>query len=85
MILTNAFSTFMMQFGEYIGYFASGLCAVSLMMRDVKKLRWLNMIASAIFVVYSIFKGAYPLFVTNAMIVLIDIYHIVKIRKEENR
>ena len=73
------------EYVEFIGYLGSVLCAVSLMMKDIKKLRWLNLVASAILVAYSVFKNAGALVVTNAIIVLIDIYYIIKIYKEERK
>lgn len=68
---------------EVVGYCATTLCIVSLMMSDIKKLRWLNLIASGIFAVYSVIKATYPVALTNALIVIIDIYYLVKIYKEE--
>ena len=68
---------------ECIGYLASVLCVVSLLMSDVKKLRWINLIASAIFVIYSLIVKAYPVALTNAMIVIADIYYLIKIYKRE--
>lgn len=81
LVLRGVFSS-MVWFMEYVGYFASVLCVISLMMKDIKKLRWLNLIASAIFVVYSAFKVAYPVVVTNLIIVFIDLYYIIKLNKE---
>ena len=70
---------------ECIGYFASVLCAVSLMMKDMKKLRWLNLIASAILVAYSVINKTYPVAVTNMFIVLIDFYYIMKLSEEGDK
>ena len=70
---------------ECIGYLASVLCVVSLLMSDVKKLRWINLIASAIFVIYSSIARAYPVALTNAMIVVADIYYLIKIYKSEGK
>ena len=68
---------------EIVGYIATALCIVSLMMYDIKRLRWLNLIASGIFAVYSVIKQTYPVALTNAMIVIIDIYYLAKIYSEE--
>lgn len=66
---------------ECMGYLASVLCVVSLVMSDAKKLRWINLVASAMFVVYSVITRAYPVALTNAMIVVADVYYLVKIYK----
>ena len=68
---------------ECIGYLASALCVVSLLMSDVKKLRWINLIASSIFVFYSFKTKAYPVALTNVMIVIADIYYLMKMYKSE--
>lgn len=64
---------------ECMGYLASVLCVISLVMSDVKKLRWINLIASAMFVVYSLVTKSYPVALTNAMIVVADVYYLIKI------
>lgn len=68
---------------ECVGYLASILCVVSLVMSDAKKLRWINLIASGTFVFYSMVTKAYPVALTNVMIVIADIYYLVKIYKDE--
>lgn len=68
---------------EVVGYVATALCIISLMMSDIKRLRWLNLIASALFGGYSIIKQAYPVALTNILIVVIDIYYLVRIYREE--
>ena len=68
---------------DYVGYFASIMCVISLMMKDIKKLRWLNLVSSAIFAVYAFIKNTYPVAITNIAVVLIDIYYLVVIYKEE--
>ena len=61
---------------EIIGYVASVLVAVSLMMRSVLKLRVINLIGSLFFTIYGLVIGAYPVAVVNFIIVLINIYYL---------
>ena len=68
---------------DWVGYVATVMCIVSLMMSDIKRLRWLNLIASGIFAVYSIICKTYPVALTNAVIVVIDVYYLVKIYQSE--
>ena len=61
---------------EIIGYVASLLVAVSLMMRSVLKLRVINLLGAAVFTLYGLLIGAYPVAVMNLFIVLIDLYYL---------
>jgi hypothetical protein len=64
---------------EIIGYIASALVAVSLMMSSILKLRIINLIGAACFTVYGLLIGAYPVTVVNFIIVLIDSYYLYEI------
>ncbi len=64
-------------FFEFIGYAASILIAISLMMKSLIKLRVFNGIGALVFVVYGILIKAYPVAVLNGLIVVIDIYYLV--------
>jgi hypothetical protein len=61
---------------EIIGYIASILVAVSLMMSSILKLRVINLIGAACFTVYGLLIDAYPVAVVNFIIVLIDLYYL---------
>ncbi|MGH1366257.1 MAG: hypothetical protein ACRBF0_22040 [Calditrichia bacterium] len=61
---------------EIIGYVASAMVAVSLMMSSILKLRIFNMIGAIIFVVYGLLIKAYPVALMNLFIVGINIYHL---------
>lgn len=69
---------------EWIGYIASVVVAVSLMMVSIVKLRWLNLVGSAVFSFYGFAIGAYPVGVLNLFIALVNIYYLKAIysRKE---
>jgi hypothetical protein len=61
---------------ELVGYVASVLVAVSLMMRSILRLRVVNLVGSATFAVYGALIGAYPVAAVNGVIVLINLYHL---------
>ncbi len=63
---------------EIIGYVASVLIAVSLMMSAIIKLRIINLIGAATFCLYGILIGAIPVAAMNGFIVLINIYYLAK-------
>ena len=70
-----------MHFGifELIGYFASILVAISLMMSSILKLRIINLIGAAAFTLYGFLIHAYPVVILNFLIVLIDLYFLIQI------
>ena len=63
---------------ELVGYAASALIAVSLMMSSILRLRILNLIGAAMFATYGYLIGAIPVAVLNGAIVLVNVYHIVR-------
>lgn len=64
---------------EIIGYIASALIAISLMMSSILKLRVINLLGAAFFSLYGLLIGAYPVAVVNFIIVLIDLYYVREI------
>jgi hypothetical protein len=63
---------------ELIGYAASALIAVSLMMRSILRLRILNMIGGAGFSLYGLLIGSYPVAILNGAMVLVNGYHVIR-------
>lgn len=66
----------MENFIEYLGYLASFIILVSLVMRSIKRLRFINLLGSLIFAVYGYFIGSIPVVVMNLGIVGINIYYL---------
>ena len=58
---------------EALGYAASALIAVSLMMTSVLRLRVVNLIGSVAFLVYGVLIGAVPVVVANVVIVVVNL------------
>ncbi len=61
---------------EWLGYVASLIVLISLLMSSVKRLRWINLGGSLLFAVYGFLIGALPVGVMNAGIVMINIYYL---------
>lgn len=61
---------------EIIGYAASLLVALSLMMRSILRLRVINLIGAVFFTIYGLLIRAYPVAAVNFFIVLIDLYYL---------
>ena len=64
---------------ELIGYTASVLIAISMMMSAVVKLRVVNMVGAMTFTVYGLLIGSIPVAAMNAFIVCVNIYFLLKI------
>lgn len=64
---------------EILGYLASLIVLISLLMSSIIKLRWINLLGSAIFSLYGFLLGTYPVGFMNLCISIIDIYYLVKI------
>ncbi len=61
---------------EWIGYLAMAILLVSFMMKNVTKLRVINTLGCAIFVIYGLLISQYPIVITNASIILINFYYL---------
>ena len=72
-------------FIEWVGYAASIMIAISLLMTDILKLRIINSIGCVLFVIYGFSVNAYPVGVINAFIFLVNIFYIFKFFKNKNK
>jgi hypothetical protein len=69
----------------YFGYLASLMLIVSLIVNNEIKFRWYNAAGTIAFIVYGILLNAIPVLLTNAILLVINIYYLFKIyRRKEN-
>ncbi len=61
---------------ELVGYAASALVAISMMMNSLLRLRLLNLAGALGFAVYGLLIHAYPVAVLNGIIVLVNVYYL---------
>ena len=62
---------------EIVGYSAMLLLLVSFLMKDIRRLRMLNSIACAFFVVYGfLLQSSWPIIISNAAIFGINLYYL---------
>ena len=64
---------------EWLGYLASLIVLVSLLMSSIIRLRWVNLLGSSIFSLYGFLLGALPVGIMNLGIAIINIYYLVKL------
>jgi hypothetical protein len=70
---------------EWIGYIASVVVAVSLMMSSLLKLRWVNLVGATCFSIYGFLIPAYPVGILNAFIAAVDIYYLLHMYSKKER
>ncbi|KAA3615075.1 MAG: hypothetical protein D8M58_11525 [Calditrichaeota bacterium] len=69
---------------EIVGYSGSFLVAISLMMTSMKKLRWINLIGASTFATYGLLLNAYPVFILNGFITLVDLFYIFQMYRKKD-
>lgn len=70
---------------QILGYLAFIFLAVSLWVTNDIKFRWINSFGCMAFVLYGAFISAFPIVLTNSVLLAINIYFLFKIyRRQEN-
>ena len=70
---------------ELLGTIASVVVAISLMMKNIRWLRWVNLVGAALFSCYGFLIQAWPVFGLNAFIVVINLYYLVQLSATKDR
>ena len=66
---------------EGFGYLATLLLALSLLVTNDLKFRWLNALGCIAFIVYGVLLQAFPIILTNALLLAINAYYLFRIYK----
>src|SRR5437763_16495185 len=64
---------------QAFGYLASALLALSLLVNNDFKFRWLNMFGCLAFILYGVLIHAFPIILTNTLLLCINVFYLVKI------
>lgn len=67
------------QLAPYFGYLASLFLIISLIVTNGLQFRWYNTLGCLVFVVYAVIIHAFPVLLTNAILLAINIYQLFKI------
>jgi hypothetical protein len=70
---------------ELIGYAASALIVISLMMTSLLRLRLVNLFGSFVFGAYAILIGSVPVLITNVAITVINVHQLIRLRRDSSR
>lgn len=64
---------------SYVGYAASFFIVLSFIMKDIRKIRVINLLGCICFVIYGIFSGMlWPVIIPNAILCCVQLFHLVK-------
>jgi len=64
---------------QAVGYLSSVLLAISLLVNNDLKFRWLNILGCTFFIGYGVMIGALPIILTNSILFLINLFYLIKI------
>lgn len=61
----------------YVGYAASLFIVGSFALKDLRKVRIVNLVGCVLFVIYGVYSGLlWPVIIPNAILCFIQIYHL---------
>jgi hypothetical protein len=67
---------------ELLGYAASFIILISLTMKSIVKLRWINAAGSLLFVVFAVLTRSWPTVVMNVGIIFIDVIFVMSLSRK---
>lgn len=68
----------------YIGYAASVFIVWSFALKNLRKIRIVNLIGCACFVIYGIYSGMlWPVIIPNGLICFVQVYHLIVGKKSK--
>ncbi|AZQ61261.1 uroporphyrinogen decarboxylase [Flammeovirga pectinis] len=70
---------------EYIGYLASILLMISFSLKNVNKLRLINTLGCFTFVLYGYLLDAWPVVISNGFIATVNIFYLLKDKKNPSK
>lgn len=71
-----------MNYIELIGYLASAFVLLSFVMKEMKKLRIVNIVGCTFFITYGVLLMSWPIIITNVAIVIVNVYYLLKTKNE---
>ena len=69
---------------EIVGYIGSALVATSLMMNNIWRLRWINLVGASTFATYGLLIGAWPVLCLNGFIAGVDIVYLILMSRKKD-
>jgi hypothetical protein len=69
----------------YLGYLASLCLVIALLVSNDLKFRWYNTLGNVFFIIYAIVLGAFPVLLTNLILLGINAYYLVKVYTKKEK
>jgi hypothetical protein len=69
----------LLQLAPYFGYLASLMLIIALIVTTDLKFRWFNVMGNISFIIYAIVLNAFPVLLTNVILLTINLYYLIKI------
>lgn len=70
---------------EIVGLLGTILIVLCMCFRDIKIIRFINLLGSTCFVIYGIGINALYTWIANLILIFVQIYYLIKIYKEESK
>jgi hypothetical protein len=71
-------------FCDIIGWAGSLLLIVSILQTRIERLRWLNLVACAVPIVYNVWLMSWPMIAMNSALIAINLYNLNRLRAGRN-
>jgi len=68
---------------DFLGWLATGLVAMSFLFKKIIRIRITNLIGCLTWVVYGLLIKSYPIITTNVIISVIQVYWLIKLKREQ--
>jgi hypothetical protein len=70
---------------DIIGYLGSGFVLFSFLLKDIKKIRIINIIGALFFVIFGFCTDTLPTAFMNLALIFVHVYYLVKMHLEEKK
>ncbi len=74
-----------MNYIEIVGYVASAFVLLSFVMKEMTKLRIVNIAGCGFFIAYGIMIPSWPVIITNAAIVCLNVFYLIKAESDSKQ
>ena len=69
---------------QFIGYVGSALIALSMLMNNIWRLRWINLAGASTMAIYGFAIGAVPVLGLNLFITCVDVFYLVQLDRRRD-
>ncbi len=69
----------------FLGYIASAFIILSLLMKNIKLLRYVNLLGCSLYAIYGLIIQSWPVFAMNFICVGINLYRIYTLKYENKK